>query len=1587
MNFEDCVIKRSGEKEVFSFDKIYKRIVTLGKNELNVKYTKLAQKIIDRLYDGIPTEQIDELTAQQCASLITTHPDYGILASRILVSNHHKNTSESYLEVVDQLFNYKDIHGIQSPLVSKELFDIVNKHSETIQSFLDFNRDYLLDYFGFKTLERAYLQRIDGKILERPQHMWMRVSLAIHGENMEKVKETYDLMSQKYFTHATPTLFNAGTPRQQMSSCYLLAMKDDSIAGIYETLSDCAKISKWAGGIGLHIHNVRAAGSHIRGTNGTSNGITPMLRVFNNTARYVDQCVLPETTIYTTEGPKQIQNCVANKTKIFTTNGPEKIGNVLEHPYDGDTLSINTIHSYKPLTITLEHPVFALKNQKKGLNYSLIKKRLENNTIFPEWVDAKDLTLNDMLIFTIPKYEKDITNISRDDCYMYGLLLGDGHMSNSSTQNYISLHKENKNDVAEFVKNYLNARCVRYFEDNQNNTKRIRWNKTLELPFRYSTLYDENKDKRVHIDWLNLPLDKAKYIVKGLIKSDGCINKEITFDSTSENLIESMRYILLRMGIPTGGYIRDRIGEKHTSVYGDVIENKKISYCLRIPKVKEITDMLDIDEGTFQKYFTYNNMIFTRISSINKSTYCGTLYDLQMNKTHDYMVHNGTVHNGGGKRNGSFAIYLEPWHKDIRAFLDMRKTHGDEEQRARDLFYGLWIPDLFMERVAKGSHWTLMCPDQCPGLSDVYGDNFKNLYEQYEMEGRGEKVKARDIWFKILDSQIETGTPYMLYKDACNLKSNQKNLGTIKSSNLCVAPETLVLTDNGQEEIQNLKDKKVNVWNGKEFSEVTIKQTSDESELITVNLSDGSELTCTKYHKFYIQNKYPTSGMKQDIIKSKSVTTVEAQDLKKGMKIIKCEYPVINNKKQLENSYTNGFFSGDGTYTNTGNNARPCKYKAIDNKAYCKRHINLQKTNENTEFCSGLSYTHKKHVTLYGEKIKLLEFLNYRSHGEVKDSRLNVTLTEHLEDKFFVPINYSLKSKLDWLAGYSDADGSISRNGTNESLQISSIHKEFLIKIKLMLQTCGISSKVTINMESRNTELPDGQGGYKNYNCKKLWRLLIASNELQKLVELGFSPKRLIINKSNPQRNAIHFVKVDNIIDNNRKDRTFCFTEPKRHAGIFNGVITSQCTEIIEYSDPDETAVCNLASIGLPNFVRCKNLDDYKNKEIIVYTKNGCSYCNLTKLLLKKHNIPFKQLLVEEEHKEAFKMKFNEEHNVELKTFPVVLIDNNYIGGYTELLDIMRNEVDHEKLHQVTKVVTKNLNRVIDINFYPTPKTKTSNSKHRPIGLGVQGLADTFMLLDLPFASEKAQEVNREIFETIYHAAVEASMELAEKEGPYSTFNGSPASEGVLSPDLWKSTKYSNRYDWDVLRKLVKVHGLRNSLLVAPMPTASTSQILGNNECFEPYTNNIYVRRTIAGEFVMINRHLLKELVELGYWTETIKTQIIAANGSIQKIKDIPKCLKEKYKIVWEIPMKNLINMAADRAPFIDQSMSMNLWMQNPTYDKLTAMHFYSFKKGLKTGLYYLRTKAKAAPQQFTVDPTAVTSTEDDEEGCVMCSA
>ncbi len=785
------VLKRSGKKEEVSFDKITARIKKLcyGLDDRHIEPIEIGKKVIQGLFDGVSTTQLDDLAAETAASLTTNHPEYAILAARIAISNLHKNTKKSFSGTMQDLYEYIDPKtGQKAGLIAESLMNVIKKNQEIIDSAIIYDRDFTFDYFGFKTLERAYLLRMNGEVVERPQHMLMRASLGIHGEDLASALETYNLMSEKWFVHATPTLFNAGTPRPQLSSCYLLTMTDDSIPGIFETLSRCAKISQSAGGIGLSLHNIRAKGSYIKGTGGTSNGIIPMLKVFNDTARYVDQ--------------------------------------------------------------------------------------------------------------------------------------------------------------------------------------------------------------------------------------------------------------------------------------------------------------------------------------------------------------------GGGKRKGAFAMYLEPWHADIYDFLDLKKNHGKEEQRARDLFYAMWISDLFMKRVKEDAEWSLFCPNEAPGLADCYGEEFEKLYTKYEKEGLARKtVKAQHLWFHVLDSQIETGTPYILYKDACNEKSNQKNLGTIKSSNLC--------------------------------------------------------------------------------------------------------------------------------------------------------------------------------------------------------------------------------------------------------------------------------------------------------------------------------------------------------------------------------------TEILEFTSPDEVAVCNLASIALPKFVN-----------------DG---------------------------------KFN-----------------------------------YEELHRITRVITRNLNKIIDVNYYPVPEAEKSNFRHRPIGIGVQGLADAYILCRHPFESAEALEMNKMIFETIYHASVTESAELAKKEGAYETFKGSPASKGILQFDMWNVTP-SDRYDWKSLKAEIKKTGMRNSLLLAPMPTASTSQILGNNECIEPYTSNVYTRRTLSGEYVIVNKHLLKDLIDRGIWNEDIKEKLIAANGSVMDIEEIPQDLKELYKTVWEISQKNIINQAADRGAYICQSQSLNLFVDNPNYGKLTSMHFYAWQKGLKTGMYYLRSKAAVDPIKFTLSSKhqqkfiAEEQKEGEEivegevctmeDGCLMCGS
>jgi ribonucleoside-diphosphate reductase alpha chain len=832
-------------------------------------------------------------------------------------------------------------------------------------------------------------------------------------------------------------------------------------------------------------------------------------------------------------------------------------------------------------------------------------------------------------------------------------------------------------------------------------------------------------------------------------------------------------------------------------------------------------------------------------------------------------------------------------------FLQMRKNHGDEELKARDLFYALWIPDLFMQRVKDGGKWTLMCPDECPGLADCYGDAFVELYTKYESEGRGKKTMiARDLWFQVLDAQMETGTPYILYKDACNTKSNQKNLGTIKSSNLCVAPETLILTDKGHLHIKDIVDTHVNVWNGEEWSDVLVQKTGVDQELIEVHTSDGSSLQCTKYHKFYVQPSYDKSKI---IIK-------DAIDLKQGEKLIKCKYPVIESGSEImQFAYTHGFFCGDGTYS-TCKDKEPirCEFACQEGSFFCKRHKGYDdesKFTDNTK-CNSMSYLKKPIIRLYGEKVKLLEHIEHRTAKEW-NGILNLTLPVNIRDKYYVPVNCDLKTRLEWFAGLCDSDGCITRNGDNQQLQIASIHTEFLKDVKLMLQICGVNSKIALMHNERQTLMPDGKGGKSMYTSKKINRLLITSCDLQHLVSLGLSCKRLIINNHTPQRDASSFIKIESVVETGRRDDTYCFTEPKRHMGVFNGILTGQCTEIVEYSAPDETAVCNLASIGLPMFI-----------------------------------------------------------NLETRTY----------------------DLDH--LHSIVKIATRNLNKVIDINFYPTEKTRRSNMRHRPIGLGVQGLADVFIQMGYTFYSDEAKELNRAIFETIYHAAVEQSIELAKSEGAYETFPGSPASKGELQFDMWNVIP-SNKYNWGTIRKDLEQYGMRNSLLVAPMPTASTSQILGFNECIEPITSNIYSRRTLAGEFIMANKYLMADLIKLDLWNEKIKNNIIANNGSVQHIEVIPQEIRDKYKTVWEISMRDLIDMAADRGAFICQSQSLNLWLEDPNYNSLTSMHFYSWKKGLKTGIYYLRRRAKHQAQQFTIEPENRTTgkVEEEHDICEYCSA
>ena len=1193
------VIKRDNTKEEVSFDKVLRRLQKLKHEPSilsdNVNVHEVAQKVCSRIHNNVKTHELDEFASQLCSSLILEHPDYGKLASRLVISNHHKQTSPSFSETITMLYDNNDFENNHNPIISKELYEIVMKNKEKLNSYIDYNRDYLIDYFGFKTLERAYLIKKDGKIVERPQHMWMRVSLGIHGDDFKDALETYDYMSQKYFTHASPTLFNSGTPRPQMSSCFLLDV-EDSIAGIYENLSDCAHISKYAGGIGLNVHDIRCKNSRIRGTNGSSDGVIPMLRVYNSTARYVNQCFTPDTVIFTKNGSKFIKDITSEDYVITNDNSFQKVNKLFINQVDKDILKIRTQKSFDSVRVSKEHQIYCIKNQKKGLNYKVIKNRLEKNIIKPEYSDASKLTLDDIIGYPIPKFNYE--NTDNIDYYrMIGIILGDGHITSNKKEIGITLNNITKKNTVKFVEDYLKNNNIHYWSNDNTYDKAVGNSYSIRFTYNnfnldYHNIYDSKKEKYINSEYLNLNRNNTLYLIKGLLETDGHINKEIYYSSSSLRLIYDLKYLLLKFGIDCSGNIRNDIGKSHIIRRDNGSETKivtkKLSYTLRIPKNIVFAEIFeDFQCDNYHKSFIYDGIIWSRIKSIETEYYKGNLYDINVSNNHNYTVSNlGLVHNSG-KRLGSIAIYMEPWHGDIMEWLDLRKNHGAEEERARDLFYALWIPDLFMERVKENGTWSLMCPDKCKGLTTSYGEDFKRLYLQYEEEGRYiEQIPAQTIWMKILEAQIETGTPYMAYKDAVNTKSNQMNIGTIKSSNLCI--------------------------------------------------------------------------------------------------------------------------------------------------------------------------------------------------------------------------------------------------------------------------------------------------------------------------------------------------------------------------------------EIVEFTSPDEIAVCNLVSICLSMFV-----------------------------------------------------EYDEESNTFIYNF--------------------------DKLRKVSKIVCKNLNKVIDRNYYPVEKARRSNLKHRPIGIGVQGLADTFIKMRMPFDSKEAKLLNKQIFETIYYGALESSNDISSKrkrlyeemkmlsttglsdnweninyiekhlnlnewehrlnkkfKGAYSTFEGSPASKGILQFDMWnvKPDETLNN-NWDELKEKIKDNGLRNSLLLALMPTASTSQIMGNNECFEPLTSNLYKRKTLAGEFILINKYLVEDLIKLNLWTKEIRDKIMISEGSIKDIEEIPEDIRNIYKTVWEIKQKNIIEMAADRGAFIDQTQSMNLFVEEPEPNLLTKMHFYGWKKGLKTGMYYLRTKPKAKTQQFTIDPTKSQSnikqkstvTPEEPEDCLSCGA
>jgi ribonucleoside-diphosphate reductase alpha chain len=1615
------VLKRSGEYEDVSFDKVLNRIKILSK-KLSVDIYDVGQKVCSRIYDGVKTSELDELAAHICSSMIIDNPDYGVLASRIIISNHHKNTSPSFSETINTLYN-NTVDGERCSLISDVLYNITMKNKEKLNSYICYERDYTFDYFGFKTLERSYLIKVDNKVIERPQHLFMRVSLGIHSDDLKEALNTYDCMSKKYFTHATPTLFNAGTITPQNSSCFVagtmiytskgckpieqVEIGDEVITHLgrykkvvqkhinsigdrqlfdfkvfntptitatdnHEFMSISSEQTEWGMKPKWNRLDALRVGDYIEIPNFKGSNDSPIIDLKEvvkdilgdgDNVRYEYKFDDENKKII----PYSLWSCqrTTKKSGVITVNFKKEISSlnqiwtIDEHfckflgVWYGDGHVIQDRNSKrnqvpKGIGFTLHKEnqnlaEFLIKygEQIFGIRSSIhdVKKQNVTQVLFHSTILGHIFTKLFGKYFNNKKLYTDINywNNNYIEALLSGLITSDGFVTKDGYVRVAMCNPKFVRDVYNlcrsrgFVVSYIEANSIYITKDGEERPCKTAY---MTVPKQHSYMkyinktYKDNRLEKfqdkitisshtkiidgrtfLRIDYKKPSLktdttvytfgveDDHSYMVDGIIAKN-CFLKAMPADSldgifdaikdcariskyaggigihvhnirakgsrirstngTSDGLVPMLkvfnhvgRYINQCFTPDTLIFSEDgiieiskvKIGDQlitydsetrsaiskpvlsvsKNNIDADILEIRtsvgvntvKVTkeHELFVKKENQDAKFIPANElaiGDQMGYPEMNGMFWFDISDIKTIHYTGDVYDLNMLDNHNYTVVDlGLVHNSG-KRNGSIAIYLEPWHADVEQFLDLKKNHGNEEDRARDLFYALWIPDLFMERIKENKIWSLMCPDKCKNLSDVYGQEFNELYEKYESEGKFIKqMPAQELWFKILESQIETGTPYLLYKDACNAKSNQKNLGTIKSSNLCVAEDTMILTSKGYYPIKDLNNKTIQVWNGDEFSETTVMKTGENQKLINIEFNNGQTIKCTPYHKFYIEI-------------DQEVKVFEAKDLLPDMKIINCNYPIIKDLQDtIYNPYMQGLFASSDDNTTLFDVVKP-----------------------------------------------------------------------KLFDKCFVPINYSIETKINWLKGYLD--------------NVKDIDPKLLKNIILMLNTLGINSL----------------------------------NQVSKLTDLGFTTYRTDL------QDTIQDICVKTINDTDELGDTYCFNEPKQHKGIFNGILTGNCTEIIQYSDATETSVCNLASICLPTYI----------------------------------------------------------------------IDKTF---------------DFNKLHEITMVITKNLNKIIDINFYPIESGKKSNFRHRPIGIGIQGLADTYILMGYPFDSPEAFELNKQIFETIYHAACEASMLISKKRhefiqelkdsdinsttilkyinpntyetldsilsskypGAYQTFEGSPASNGQLQFDLWNHKVNNTRYDWDELKQNIMKYGMRNSLLLAPMPTASTSQIMGFTESFECITSNIYKRKTLAGEFVLVNKYLINDLIKLNLWNKDMKNKIMLGEGSIQHITEIPDNIRALYKTVWELSQKVVIDQSADRGPFICQSQSLNLFLEPSmtNFQSLTSMHMYAHSKGLKTGCYYLRTKPQAKTQQFTIEPTLKKTEKKQivctDEVCTMCSS